>query len=54
MDKINTVEKFVNFVQNLPKETHTVYLNLDKYEWLWQSDDDPWIHPFNTDKDLTK
>jgi len=35
MEEIKTVDKFVNFIENLPVEKKEVFVNLDLYEWLW-------------------
>jgi len=32
MEEIKTVDKFVNFIENLPKEKKDVFVNLDMYE----------------------
>jgi len=32
MEKIKTVNKFVNFIENLPNEKKGVFANLDIYE----------------------
>jgi len=49
MEEIKTVDKFVNFIENLPTEIKEIFVNLDINEWIWQSDADPWINPYNTD-----
>lgn len=45
LKQIETPEKFYDFIKNKPVYFKIVYENLNKFEWMFQLDKDPWEHP---------